>query len=115
MKDEPKNKNVVFQSGDNNVFADNTQQKVKTKRVKENGMTPLGIATNVVSIQSNPLSSIQYVESFPQVNQFSQTTDYVNKINDLEKMLNENIFRPHRFMKQQKVFKKVSKEVSFEI
>ena len=36
MKDEPKNKNVVFQSGDNNVFADNTQQKVKTKRVKEN-------------------------------------------------------------------------------
>lgn len=93
---------MVFQSRDN-VFADNTQQKVKTKRVKENGTTPLGIATNV-SIQSNPLSSIQYVESFPPVNRFSQTTYYVNKINDLEKMLNENIFRPHRFMKQQKVF-----------
>ena len=85
------------------MFADNIQQKVKTKRVKENGTTPLGIATNV-SIQSNPLSSIQYVESFPPVNRFSQTTYYVNKINDLEKMLNENIFRPHRFMKQQKVF-----------
>lgn len=93
---------MVFQSRDN-VFADNTQQKVKTKRVKENGTTPLGISTNV-SIQSNPLSSIQYVESFPPVNRFSQTTYYVNKINDLEKMLNENIFRPHRFMKQQKVF-----------
>ena len=93
---------MVFQSRDN-VFADNTQQKVKTKRVKENGTTPLGISTNV-SIQSNPLSSIQYVESFPPVNRLSQTTYYVNKINDLEKMLNENIFRPHRFMKQQKVF-----------
>ena len=80
MKGEPKNNNVIFQSGDVDVFADNTQRKGKTNRVKENGITPLGIATNVVSIQSNPLSSIQYIENFPPVNWFSKTTDCVNEI-----------------------------------
>ena len=88
MKEESNDKHLIFQSGDADVFADNTQRKGRTKIVKENGITPLGIATNVVFIQSNIPSNIQYIESFLPANWLFKTTDYVNKINDLEKMLN---------------------------
>ena len=114
MKEESNDKHLIFQSGDADVFADNTQRKGRTNRVKENGITPLGIATNVVFIQSNTPSNIQYIESFLPANWFFKTTDYVNKINDLEKMLNKDIFWPHRYRKQQKIFEKVLKEVSFD-
>ena len=107
MKEESNDKNVIFQIGDIDVFADNTQRKVKTNRVKENGVRSSGITTNVVFIQSNPPSNIQYIESFSPVNWFSKTTDCVNKIINLEKMLND-IFPPYRFMKQQKIFEEVS-------
>ena len=41
------------------------------------------------------------------------TWPYVNKINNIEEMLNKDIFRPYRFRKQQKIFEKVSNEFSF--
>ena len=44
---------------DTEIFADNTQRKGRTSRVKEDATTPIGIATNVVIIQSNLKSFIQ--------------------------------------------------------
>lgn len=34
------------------IFADNTQRKKRTSRVKEDAITPIGIGTNVVIIPS---------------------------------------------------------------
>ena len=41
MKESAKNPNVIYGSGDVDVFADNTQRKDKTSRVKEDGTTLL--------------------------------------------------------------------------
>lgn len=61
MKDSAINPNTVCKSGDV-VFADNTECKGKTNQVKEDGVTPIGIATGVVFIRSNPSSNIQLKE-----------------------------------------------------
>ena len=53
------NRNFCFSSGDVDVFADNTQKKGKTSHVKEDGIAPLNVATNVVFIQSNPATNYQ--------------------------------------------------------
>lgn len=60
MKDSAINPNTVYKSGDV-VFADNTESKGKTNQVKD-GVTPIGIATGVVFIRSNPSSNIQLKE-----------------------------------------------------
>ena len=41
MKESAKTPNVIYGSGDVDVFADNTQHKDKTSRVKEDGTTLL--------------------------------------------------------------------------
>ena len=41
MKESAKNPNVIDDSGDVDVFVDNTQRKDKTSRVKEDGTTLL--------------------------------------------------------------------------
>ena len=74
--------------------------------MKENGITPLGIATNVVFIQSNPPSNIQFDESLSPAKWFQKSSNYIKQISDLEEMLNENYFWPF--------LQKVSKEVSFD-
>ena len=51
--------NKCFETGDMDIFADNTQGTGKTGRVKENGTTPVNVAINVVFIQSNPPSEVQ--------------------------------------------------------
>ena len=42
MKESAKNPNVIYDSGGIDIFADNTQRKGKTSRVKEDGTTPIG-------------------------------------------------------------------------
>ena len=42
MKESVKNPNAIFDSGDVDVFADNTQCKGKTSKVKEDGKTLIG-------------------------------------------------------------------------
>ena len=42
MKESAKNPNVIYDSGGVDIFADNTQRKGKSQRVKENGTTPIG-------------------------------------------------------------------------
>ena len=59
LKEASKHKNKCFGTGDVDVSADNTQRNGKTSRVKENGTTPLSVATNVVFIQSNPPTNLQ--------------------------------------------------------
>ena len=60
--------NKCFPTGDVEIFADNTQRKGKTIRVRENGTSPIGIATNVVFIQANPDSRLQLREDYLQKN-----------------------------------------------
>ena len=54
--------NKCFPTGAVEIFADNTQRKRKAIRVRENGKTPIGIASNVVFIQANPDSMLQLRE-----------------------------------------------------
>ena len=42
MKETAKNPNVIYDNRDVDVFADNTQCKSKTSKVKEDGTTPIG-------------------------------------------------------------------------
>lgn len=46
---------------DIDLFVDNTQEKGRTSRVKENAITPIEIATNVVFIKSDSNTYIQKV------------------------------------------------------
>ena len=46
--------NECFPENDVDIFTGNTQKKGKTTRVKEDGTTPVNVATNVVFLQSNP-------------------------------------------------------------
>ena len=55
--------NKCFPTGDVEVFADNTQLKRKNIRLRKNGTTPIGIASNVVFVQANP-DSILHLRDF---------------------------------------------------
>ena len=50
---------MLFKRGDVDAFADNWKTKGKRPCVKEDGTTPLNVATNVVFIQSNPTTNYQ--------------------------------------------------------
>lgn len=54
-------RNKCLIAEDIDVFADNTQEKKRTSRVKENAITPIEIATNVVFIKSDSNPYIQKV------------------------------------------------------
>ena len=60
--------NVRFANDDVYVFAENTRRTGKTRRAKENGTTPLSVATNVVLSSQIPLLSFtqfhNYVQAF---------------------------------------------------
>lgn len=51
--------NACFKEGDVDVYFDNPQRIGKTGRVRENGIIPMNIATNVVFIQNHSYSNIQ--------------------------------------------------------
>ena len=55
--------NTCFENGDIDVYFDNTQRVGKTGRVRENGVTPMNIATNVVIIQNQDFSNLQMKEN----------------------------------------------------
>ena len=61
LKSSAEQPNLCFNSDDVEVWADNTQRKGKTCRVKEDGPTPIEITTNVVFIQPSS-SSIQKIK-----------------------------------------------------
>ena len=90
-------------SGDIHIFADNTQRKGRTSRVKEDGTTPIGIATNVVFINPNKGTRYQYEKHLSPSEWFygHESEDWIpGAIMDKEEELNRNIFRPYRHKKQ---------------
>ena len=92
--------NKCFPTGDVEIFADNTQRKGKTIRVRENGKSPIGIATNVVFIQANPDSRLQLREDLSP-EEWAGTNDnnsLIEKINNYEDSLNVEISRKCRCM-----------------
>ena len=111
LKDSAINPNTVYESGDVDVFADNTQRKGKTNRVKEDGVTPIGIATNVVFIQSNPPSNIQLKEE-PFSHQHSKS-DIISLIDEYEESLN-CVYRHFRQHNQENLLKTITGEVSLQ-
>ena len=61
LKSSAEQPNLCFNSGDVEVWADNTQRKDKTCRVREDGNTPIVISTNVKFIQTSS-ASIQKIK-----------------------------------------------------
>ena len=85
--------NKCFPTGDVEVFADNTQHKGKTIHVRENGTTPIGIATNVVFIQANPDSILQLREDLSpeEWTGKNDNNSLIENINNYENGLNVEI------------------------
>jgi ribosomal protein L40E len=104
-------------TGDIDIFSDNTQRTGKTVRVGEDGTTPVGVATNVVFIQSNPPTDLQSRKDLKpsewsnNERPNSETTDDITK---LETHLNEDYFRPYRIEFQAGLLKEVKEEIKFE-
>ena len=110
--------NVCNIKEDIEIFADNTQRKGRTSRVKEDAITPIGIATNVVIVECNFKTFIQQdIELSPEKWLYNVDFDgsVCDKINELETELNEKIFRPYRYDYQNKMLNEIKSEISFDV
>ena len=72
--------NECFPENDVDIFADNTQKKVKTARVKEDGTTPQNVAANVVFLQSNPPTNYQSDFSLSPRHWLNKSNNFANDI-----------------------------------
>lgn len=82
LKDASVDENRCFDSGDVDVFFDNTQRIGKTRRVREGGSTPMDVATNVVFLQNGDATTIQQNEDLmPEVWE-SNNPDNVETLHD---------------------------------
>ena len=69
----------------------------KTRRAKENGTTPLSVATNIVVIQSNPPTEFQLIsQSGPSIWERPCNKGTDHQISNLEEAINRDILRPYR-------------------
>ncbi len=95
------------------VFADNTQIIGKTGRVLIGGTTPAGVVTNVVFLQKRPASNIESRDEFKPSRWLDKhDCEHVScSISELEKTLNDEVFRPHRYSCQCNIIKQVHKEI----
>ena len=103
--------NLCFNSGDVEVWAGNTQRKGKTCRVREDGTTPIGIATNVVFIQPSS-SSIQKIKVLAPRFWPGTKVDIAVLIINKEERLRNIIFWPYRWTVQEEIYKNVLSERS---
>ena len=91
------------------------QQKGKTSRVKEDGTTPISVATNVVFITSQYDQSLQSREDLKPSNWPTLSkTEVSDRISKLEEELNLN-FRSFPYDKQIKKMNSVSKETKLSL
>jgi len=90
--------NTCFENGDIEVYFDNTQRVGKTGRVRENGVTPMNIATNVVIIQNQDFSNLQMKETLKPGNWFDNdnTQSGIDEIRKLETHLAKTYMDPYR-------------------
>ena len=80
------------------------QCKGKTILVRENGTTPIGIATNVVFIQSKSDSILQLREDLsPEEWSGENDNILIENINNYENSLNVEISHKYRYDSQQKI------------
>ena len=105
-------KNTCFESGDIDVFADNVQKIGRTTRVRNDGTTPMNVATNVVYIQSDPPTSYQESDDLKPGNWFGNTPpqSLSHQMNDLEEDLKSTTFRPFKSEQQRNVLTKIVEE-----
>lgn len=99
---------------DVDCFFDNTQRVGKTRRVREGGVTPVNVATNVVYCQNETQSDIQSkLELKPGLWRvpFSESSD---QIIAKDEQLYNNIFRPYRFAFIEKTINDVVNELSYD-
>lgn len=113
LKSSASDPNTCFDK-DVDIFSDNTQRTGKTARVRENGTTPLGVATNVVFIQQTPPSDIQSRDDlkpgcWPQ----KSKKDIASSVKDFENQLNTEYFRPFRQEFQLNKMKQIAADIKF--
>ena len=96
--------NECFPENDVDIVTDNTQKKVKTTRVKEDGATPLNVATNVF-LQSNPPTNYQSDFSLSPRHWLNEKNNFANDILVFENEIFKNIFSPCCYMIQKNISK----------
>ena len=99
-------------SDDVDVFANNTQKKGKISRVKEDGTTPLNVASNIVFIQSNPANNYQSLSHLSPRNCLNKADDSASDIIFYDDELSSKTFAPYHFMIQEDLIESISKYVS---
>ena len=77
----------------------------KTTRVKEDGTTPLNVATNVVFLQLNSLTDYQKDFSLSPRHWLNKNNNFANDILVFENEIFKNIFSPYRYMIQKNILK----------
>ena len=112
LRSSSQDENKCFESGDVEVWADNTQRKGKTSRVREDGTTPISTATNVVFIRPNPVSHIQKIYELSPRHWRNTKENIHSLIRQFEQQLNANIFRPYRHKIQSIILKSLLEESS---
>ena len=110
LKSSAEQPNLCFTTGDVEVWADNTQRKGKTCRVREDGTTPIGITTNVVFIQ--PSSSIQKIKELAPRFWSGTKLDIADLIINKEQRLKNCIFRPYRCTVKEEIYTDVLSQKS---
>ena len=113
LRSSSQDENKCFESGDIEVWADNTQRKGKTSRVREDGTTGISIATNVVFIHPNPVSHIQKIHELSPRHWRNTKENIPSLIRQFEQQMNANIFQPYRHKIQSIVLKSLLEESSY--
>ena len=100
-----------YESGDVEVWANNTQRKGKTSRIWKDGTTPISIAMNVVFICPNPVTHRQKIYELSPRHWRNTKANIPLLIHQFEEQLN-TIFRPYQHMIQSLVLKNLLEENS---
>ena len=114
LKNAASKPNACFKEGDVDVYFDNTQRIGKTGRVRENGITPMNIATNVVFIQNHSYSNIQSNEGLKPGHWLQRDKSTPEKIMNLEKEVAKEYMDPYTAKEQNALISQVEKELWFD-
>ena len=109
LKSSAEKPNLCFNSGDVEVQVDNNKRKDKTCRVRYDGTTLIGIATNVIFIQPSS-SLIQKIKELAPRFWSGTKLEFADLIINKEKRLRNTILRPYRWTVQEEIYKDVLSE-----
>ena len=80
--------------------------------MKEDGTTPLNVASNIVFIQSNPANNYQSLSHLSPRNCLNKADDSASDIIFYDDELSSKTFAPYHFMIQEDLIESISKYVS---